>query len=57
MKKRGGKGVQYKKKKRGPGGLRNEKKEGAGGSNFGGGVSLPLTFFNGIALTLSLQIP
>ncbi len=39
--KRGGVGVQYKKKKRGPGGLRNEKKEGAGGSNFQGGGGLP----------------
>ena len=51
--KRGGTGVQYKKKKKGPGGPRNEEKEGAGGSNFQGVVSLPLTFFNGIARTFS----
>ena len=52
LKKEGVWGFSRRKKKRGPGGPRNEKKEGAGGSNFGGGVSLPLTFFNGIALRI-----
>ncbi len=58
LKKRGGVGVQYKKKKRLVGGPRNEKKEGAGGggSNFQGRVSLPLTFFNGIALKMKTHL-
>ncbi len=41
-------GVQYKKKKRGARGVRETRKKR--GANFEGGVSLPLTSFNGLAL-------